>query len=483
MGDSQLSMFRPEFNGSVRIEARRERVTADAGALLLREFMDRSGLTMLLGQHLVDPRDPTLVRHSHVELLRTMLLMRAQGWADQGDVDYVREDPVFRLAVSERRGAQVLERHPALCSQPTLSRLLHALAAPENRVALGRVLLEYAARRKQRLHGPGRLPEVTLDVDSLPHEVHGRQEGSAFNRHYGVQCFHPLVVSWDQGDFLGARLRPGNVHTADGALDFILPYVEWAQTQAERVWLRVDAGFPEPTLLDMLEAVDCRYVARLKSNAALNRLAEPFLKRPVGRPPAEGRVWLHELSYQAGSWSHPRRIVLVVLERPGELFLDYFFLLTNAAVEEVCAEELLVRYRQRGLAEKDFGDWKSALDPRLSSSPRPKRHYRGRPLLPAEQTTDSFAANEATLLLSLLAANLLDQAAALLEEEGRRRLSRARFRQLLLKAAARVTLGKRAITVIVDVSRSRLWQAFTMALGKLPLARGSPDAITLPAEA
>jgi hypothetical protein len=50
-----------------------------------------------------------------------------------------------------------------------------------------------------------------------------------------------------------------------------------------------------------------RYVARLKGNAVLARLAAPFLNRPPGRPPAEGRLWTYELRYRAGSWSRERR--------------------------------------------------------------------------------------------------------------------------------------------------------------------------------
>jgi hypothetical protein len=74
-------------------------------------------------------------------------------------------------------------------------------------------------------------------------------------------------------------------------------------------------------------------------------------------------------------------VVLVVLERADaqqHLFLDYFFLLTNAPAEDVDALALLERYRQRGEAERDFGDWKSTLEVSLSSAPRPKAHYRGR---------------------------------------------------------------------------------------------------------
>ena len=36
-------------------------------------------------------------------------------------------------------------------------------------------------------------------------------------------------------------------------------------------------------------------------------------------------------------------------------------------------------YRQRGKAEGHIGELMSVVNPALSSSPRPKRHYRGRP--------------------------------------------------------------------------------------------------------
>jgi hypothetical protein len=479
MGESQVSIFQPDFNRSIQVETRPERLTADAGALVLRQLMDSSGLSALLAQHLIDARNPLFVEHGFLELLRTMLLLPAQGWRDQVDVTLLREDPLLRLAVSERRGAGVLTDQPGLCSQPTLSRLLHALAAPCNREGIGTILLEYAGRRKRLRHGWKPLDEATLDVDSLAQAVHGYQPGSGYNGHYGVQCYHPVLVSWDQGDFLAARLRPGNVHTAEGGLDFVLPVLRWAKTQARTVWVRMDAGFPGAELLGGLEAEGCRYVARLKANRKLEQLAAPLLKRPVGRPPAAPRTWLHELSYQAASWSAARRVVLVIVERPGELFPDHFFLVTNATVEETCAEELLVRYRYRGLAEKDFGDWQTAFDPHLSSTPRPKRHYRGQHLPERDSVTDSFAANEALLLMNLLSANLLQHAVSLVHRATHQRWSRSRFRQLVLKTAERIVLGKRYITVVIDANRAELWQLITTELTRL--ARGSPGPDPLPA--
>ena len=205
----------------MRIEARPERLSADAGALLLRELMERLGYTALFRTHLSDPRDPARVTHSQAELLRTVLLLLAQGWSDHTDVTWVREDPVLRLAVSCRRGQRPLRtgaaREPeGLCSQPTLSRLLAVLGSEENRQVLGSVLLD-AAERRMRLRAGRRVAEMTLDLDSVPVEVFGRRIGSAYNGHYGQRCFHPLVVRSARGDYLGARLRPGNAYTAEGA--------------------------------------------------------------------------------------------------------------------------------------------------------------------------------------------------------------------------------------------------------------------------
>ena len=51
--------------------------------------------------------------------------------------------------------------------------------------------------------------------------------------------------------------------------------------------------------------------------AVLDRLAGPHLKRPVGRPPKEGYEDVIELGfYQARSWRHPQRVLLVIIDTP-----------------------------------------------------------------------------------------------------------------------------------------------------------------------
>lgn len=56
MGEAQGTLFPAEFNRSVRIEARPERLSADAGALLMRDLTDRLGLPALVRRYIASTR-------------------------------------------------------------------------------------------------------------------------------------------------------------------------------------------------------------------------------------------------------------------------------------------------------------------------------------------------------------------------------------------------------------------------------------------
>ena len=99
MGETP-STFHPSFNAGVGIEARVERLTSDAGAMIVREVMERSGIIEWLTERLQDPRQPHLLTYPLADLLRTILLLFAQGWRDQDDADALRLDPALRLAAA-----------------------------------------------------------------------------------------------------------------------------------------------------------------------------------------------------------------------------------------------------------------------------------------------------------------------------------------------------------------------------------------------
>jgi hypothetical protein len=473
------TLFPLEFNGSIRVESRPERLTSAAGSVVLRETLFRLGMSRWLEEHLQDHRNPDLVKHPLVELVHTSLLLLAQGWRAQDDADFLRNDAALRISVSERRGISPLQEPSepgaapeGLASQPTLSRLMRGLSSEHNRTVLRDGLLEMAVRRDQGLHGDRPREMLTVDVDSIPVEVHGHQEKSEYNGHYKARIFHPLIATAaETGDLLDVRLRAGNAHTADGALSFIDELLDKVERACCRVAaVRIDAGFPEDELLSALERRQTPYVARIRNNAVLDRMADPYLKRPVGRPPAEPRTWYQELTYQARSWSRERRVVLVVQERPGELFLHHFWLITSWTAQEQPAEVLLEHYRDRGTAESLFGELMSTLAPALSSVARPKTHYQGAAPEKVYPSGDSFAINEVTLLLNALAYNLLHAVRSLMQVATRHGWRIKRLRNQVLRMPGRLVLHARRAVLVITGESAAYWQALQRGLRRLPPA-------------
>jgi hypothetical protein len=480
MGEASYYAFAPSFNGSVKIECREDKITGDAGVLILREVMSRLGVDQFLGQRLIDPRVSSQTTHPFLELVRTSLLLRAQQWHDQDDADSLRADPAFRISVSNRKGVTPLQRAEpgsrtpdGLASQPTLSRLLAGLSTPHSLDVLRQAVFQCAARRLIATRGH-RLRYATLDLDSFPIEVHGHQKGSSYNGHYRKRVFHPLIANLAQtGDILGCTLREGQVHTANGALELVLPILDSMERHYCQVAdMRIDAGFPSDPFMAGLEKRGTHYTARIKTNNILDRLAEPFLAQLPpsldGQPP---RTWLHELSYRADKWSRARRVVLVVLEEPGQLFPRHFFLLTSWSKREKSSEALLRHYRKRGTAERHIGEFMDAITPTLSSTRRPKSHYRGEEVRHrSTHSADPFATNEAGLLLACIAYNLVHAVRVLMNKQSKKPWGLRRILERVLKVPARIVVHARYATVLLGRPAARYWSRLWPKLARFSWA-------------
>ena len=233
------------------------------------------------------------------------------------------------MATWDRPGKQVLDERSA--SQPTHSRLLDIIAHVEGNLEAVREALPGWVERHLRTLSDHAVRRGTIDIDSFPVEVFGNQAGASYNGYYAKKMYHPLVASfsvagdydstregWRLGNgFIHALLRRGNTHTAEGILRFLNRVLELAPQLAYVFDLRLDAGFMIGRVLDYLARRKVRFVGRLKSNPVLDRLAEPHLKRPQGRPPRAGYEWVVELGlYQAETWAFPQRLLLVVIDDP-----------------------------------------------------------------------------------------------------------------------------------------------------------------------
>jgi hypothetical protein len=204
----------------LRVDFQGSRVTSDGGLIVVRELDERLGLGDLIVQHLTDSRRGKNAQLPLADLLRQSVYSRMAGYEDVNDAERLSQDPTFRLIGSEKiwdRGAALTSRLQTFETE--------MLAEEENFAGLARINRELIGKA-EAVDSPQR---VVLDMDSTEIPVYGEQEQSVYNGHFESTCYHPLLLFNREGDCLAAKLRAGNVHSADGWEDMLLPEIERQQ--------------------------------------------------------------------------------------------------------------------------------------------------------------------------------------------------------------------------------------------------------------
>jgi Transposase DDE domain group 1 len=199
---------------------------------------------------------------------------------------------------------------------------------------------------------------IILDMDSSDSPTHGQQEGSVWNGHFGCTCYHPLFVFNQFGDLERSMLRPGNVHSAESWRSVLEPVIARYRQRGLVLYFRGDAAFAKPEVYELLEAEGIGYAIRLPANSVLQERIGHLLTRPVGRPPTRPQVFFASFSYQAQSWTKPRRVVAKVEWHQGELYPRVGFIVTNLTRP---AQRVSKFYNGRGTAEQWIKEGKLAL--------------------------------------------------------------------------------------------------------------------------
>src|SRR5262245_59322624 len=416
VGDAESGPIRLSFNLQLRVEFHGATVTSDAGLLLPRELDERLDLSALIERHLGDPRTGRNCQFPLADLFRQSIYSRLAGYEDTNDAERLAEDPTFRMRASrERRDTSV-----------ALTSTLHwfeteVLAEERNYKGLTRLnadLIQHVAARS-----PSR--RVTLDIDSSESPVHGTQEHSAYNGHFESLCYHPLFVFNPAGDCLAAKLRPGNVHSAEGWDEVLLPIIDRYRRCGRTVVVRADAAFALPALYEALERRGVRYAIRLPANDVLDRQIEDLLTRPRGRPSHAPLVRYRTFHYQAASWDRPRRVIAKVEHHLGELFPRVGFIVTTLTG----TSRAVVRfYNQRGTAEQWIKEGKTAT------------HW-------TRLSCHRFRANEVRLLLCVIAYNLGNLLRRLVLPAAIQDWSLTSLQQRLLKTGGRLIRHARYFTL------------------------------------
>ena len=89
-----------------------------------------------------------------------------------------------------------------------------------------------------------------------------RPAAAAYNGHFESACYHPLFLFNDRGDCVAAKLRSGNVHSADDWDELLVPEIERQRAQGQRVAFRADTAFAKPEIDEELETRCARRARR-----------------------------------------------------------------------------------------------------------------------------------------------------------------------------------------------------------------------------
>ncbi len=438
MGEKKRGNLRVRFDRQLKLEFHGARVTSDAGLLAYRELDEMFGLTAMAEDIFHDARTGANVQHSMIALLRQSVYGRLAGYEDLNDADRLRVDPAMRNVV----GGRAVTRHAASTSQ--MGRFETDLLADARNID---GLMRLSGRWIDRVNRKHPAKKLILDMDSSESPVHGEQEGSAYNGHFGCTCYHPLFCFNQDGDLEGAMLREGQVHSAENWRTLLEPIVRRYRDRPIRRFFRADAAFAKPNVYAFLEAKQFAYAIRLPANAVLEREIEHLLTRPVGRPSKRPKVFYHSFEYQAGSWSRSRRVVARVEWHAGQLFPRVGFIVTNLPWR---TDRVVRFYNKRGTAEQWIKEGKYAVKwTRLSCH--------------------DFQDNAVRLQLFALAYNLANFVRRLALPGSVKHWSLTTLREKLIKIGAKVVCHARYVTfqmAEVAIPR-RLFATILRRIGRL----------------
>src|SRR6516165_6642709 len=277
--------------------------SSDGGLLLLRQVERKIGVCQRLAEVMPDSRDQSRVRHEMFELVATRAFAISCGYKDGNDLNRLRHDPLLKIAVG-----RCPESGTPLASQSTISRLENAPRKIEA-ARLGRALVDqFCAWVKPRR-------QEILDIDDTFCAAHGGQQLAFWNAHENERGFSPMhIYHVASGTPVVAILRAART-PAGTEVKTVVKHVtrriraHWPKTRL--IW-RGDSHYGRDEAMEWAENNDADYIFGLGGNpvlaASVARQADWLRIRHATSCKDKMRSYA-SFMYQAGSWSHPRRVV------------------------------------------------------------------------------------------------------------------------------------------------------------------------------
>lgn len=365
-----------KFNNNLIVSHEGGRLSSDSGLVLVDELMDAFQFTQYSTDIVSFDESRKYWTHTNHKILKQLIFQLIAGYKADTSANILQHDPVL----------QTLSSDEPLASQPSVSRFFDRVTDKtiEDFQTLNQTLLDQVRTVRNDT-------EMIIDLDSTHSDTFGHQEQTDYNAHYQTNGYHPLVA-FDglTGDFLKAKLRSGNQYTSNGVTEFLKPLLEhYNQTiPTTDILVRGDSGFATPDVYELCEEYDAHFVVRLKHNNNLYRLAEEFVLVDNNYPWDEIEVYYRSVSYQATSWTKPRRVCIRSTREIGELLFDHAFVVTNFS-ENISSERVFEIYKKRGTMENYIKEAKNSFYFDKTDSPR-------------------FIENHARMMISVLAYNIVN---------------------------------------------------------------------------
>jgi hypothetical protein len=292
----------PAFNfksggKAIAVEFTDQRLSAHAGSATFWGWLHPSGWVKALAVAL--PHAASLSNNNLPALAKALafthgLLCEARKLTHMA---YLRRDPLVPELLN-------IERVP---SQSSFSRFFAGFGSAAANLRCFRPLWQWCVHRL-----PSRKEGYTLDLDStrLLHED-GRQEGVAvgYTKRGLKPCLHPLLAVLAEVRVVAQFwLRSGNASCGSNAVAFFQELWANLPRHIRLRGVRADSGFCLPELLALWEELRVPYVVVAQLSQPIQRLLRGDLVWTNTEVPG---TEVAEVMYQAMSWPHPRRLVLI----------------------------------------------------------------------------------------------------------------------------------------------------------------------------
>lgn len=243
-------------NKQVFIDFSAKKISSDGAVLLLEKLERKNGLLAYFSKIIPDNRIKHKTEHSIYKLLIQRVFSIMQGYEDANDVQYLKNDPVFKNVLGGD-----------FASQPTISRFENSI----DKKTIFTLLYAWIDRYVSSLKGR---KEIVIDIDGTDDPTYGNQQLSMYNGYYGQYMYNELFFhDGETGQIIAPVLRPGNSHSNRWYVSLLRRMLKKIRAAYPdmKIIIRADSGFSCPAFYKLADKFDLFYAICQGSNQVLKR--------------------------------------------------------------------------------------------------------------------------------------------------------------------------------------------------------------------